>query len=901
MYDKDKLLEAIWQEPQRVTGLQFDYRGGKWQSRQRLDGTDSTRSDKTVLHRHTNGQIFVNYHGSSIGFQDGDIWQFLMWKHNTNDFADVLQIVGDAYGVQPDLSSFTQEQQERARRRRSERQLLRDVADIVTAALNTEDGAAARDYLNARHLQPTERLGAWNSNVRAAVRKHMTDKCGLSVRDADAYLRRFFPLWVRDFKDGNTGTWTDYADAYQLAMPYYNGSGNVIGFALRLTAQDAPTWTDDKGQVQTLPKYKYSSETPRGGGYCETLRGGGEDVYIVEGLLDAEAMKQHGFRNVLACGGMKPTDNAEDAAKSMIATLKRYRAKKLTYIPDCEYYDADDEQRGIGEAGSRKTDATRLTIAALLPYVTGRAAGDGFISVRIADLETEDSRRNHTKEDADSYLRKHGTEHMQGVLHNAAAWYEYELQTIVCEHLDDADAMAAEAVDVFCNINNPTQQQRLKDELTDATGGYLARLKEAGVTAAALSLVERDGKGSLQAARMAEVVADLGKAKTPEAIAGLLTKAQRIQHADTYADFAAQANMTREDMHRLVAAKPEYLATPWKLWTKNRRNGNYYSNRVISFAPAAVSIVAAPTNHGKTLVLLQTAIKAAQSTGQHFLYLSFENDAEQLYIRAVAAHIGGAWQGATIGTGEYAQPVENPRAILRDYIKATDCPLTLFQDDKKTRIDIGRHIEDYWRTIAPRLHLIRTQADIDAVTTNVTAYVEEMRAAGAIVGGVFIDYLQLLHYPGAHAHARTDEVKGICDRLNDLAKATRLPVVLAAQFNRDATKNTGDKLDGIELANIGESAGIENIAEDVYLVWQVDKINPKGKDYTTGDKFEVKPYQWRSRRCFQDTTDADTLRRGYLYIENMKARDYATGGYCLLPFSGEAGAILSDDSIHADE
>jgi replicative DNA helicase len=156
--------------------------------------------------------------------------------------------------------------------------------------------------------------------------------------------------------------------------------------------------------------------------------------------------------------------------------------------------------------------------------------------------------------------------------------------------------------------------------------------------------------------------------------------------------------------------------------------------------------------------------------------------------------------------------------------------------------------------------------------------------------------LQLLHYAALHARSRTDEVKGICDRLNDMAKATKLPVILAAQFNRDATKAGGDTLDGVELANIGESSGIENIAEDVYLVWQTDKIKPESKQYTDGGKFNLKPYQYRSRRCFKDAQDGNTLRRGYLYVENLKARDYATGGYCLLPYNGAAGAITSDDS-----
>lgn len=917
MYNDEELLNAIWDNPQRVTGLQWEMRGGVWQSRQRLDGSETTRRDKTTLERgrtnHGNPTIWVHYHGTTFSKKGQTIWDFIAWKNSTNEFLDVLQIVGDAYGIAPDTSDYTPEQKERAAKRRSERELLKEIADCVTKSLPLGYGEAARDYLAARNLQPTERLGAWNSKLKAAIRKRITEKYGLTTKVADDYIRRYFPLTRPDYKEGSTPTWVDFSDSYQLVLPYYNGAGNVVGFCVRCTAKEAPTWTDEHGEVQTMPKYLYSKDMPKGG-YCGALHGGDEAVLLVEGMIDAETLKQHGFMNVLALGGITPTDNDEDAARSTIKTLQRYNAKKLIYIPDCEYYTAADEARGRGKAGERKTDATRSAIAALLPYMTGQQYGNGFAALRVADLETAESRQNHTKEDANTFIPKCGAGTMRGVLDNAVAWYEYELQAITKQHAGDADDMAAAAVDVFSRINNPTQQQRLKDAITAAKSGYLAELKAAGVTASALSLVERDGKNATTAARIAEIYADMGKAKTRETWAAQLTRAQRVLNADTFATFAAQVNITREDMHKLVAAKPEYLQTPWKLWRYKKETKTDYSPRCISFAPAAVSIIAAPTNHGKTLILLQAAINAARTTGKQFIYISFENDAEQLYIRAVTACMGSVWQDAyTKDADGNAVPLENPRAEVRDVIKSEDAPKVIYTANG-TQVDIQTYIDGYWRDVAPRLALVRTEADIDAVTTNVQAQVEAWRAAGMEVGGIFVDYLQLLHYPALRAHSRTDEVKGICDRLNDMAKATALPVVLAAQFNRDATKAGGDKLDGIELANIGESAGIENIAEDVYLVWQVDKIKPDSKEYYSTDskgqpkEWRLQPYQYRSRRCFGEDTRGEEdkltplpLREGHLYVENMKARDYATGGYCLLKFNGAAGAITDDNSIHTDK
>ena len=81
MYNKEELINAIWENPDRCTGMQWQRKDNCWQSRQRLDATDTTRHDKSILRLH-NGQIFVNYNGGSFP-QGQDIWQFLKWKYNT--------------------------------------------------------------------------------------------------------------------------------------------------------------------------------------------------------------------------------------------------------------------------------------------------------------------------------------------------------------------------------------------------------------------------------------------------------------------------------------------------------------------------------------------------------------------------------------------------------------------------------------------------------------------------------------------------------------------------------------------------------------------------------------------------------------------------------------------------
>ena len=92
-----------------------------------------------------------------------------------------------------------------------------------------------------------------------------------------------------------------------------------------------------------------------------------------------------------------------------------------------------------------------------------------------------------------------------------------------------------------------------------------------------------------------------------------------------------------------------------------------------------------------------------------------------------------------------------------------------------------------------------------------------------------------------------------------------------------------------------------------YMIWQVDKTKkdlyyrnqyPKGengKPDKTQEPTRVLDYDKmgdRSRRIFKKTgTDEIELKTGYLYIEQMKARDGKTDGWGLFPFKGEQGQI----------
>ena len=94
--------------------------------------------------------------------------------------------------------------------------------------------------------------------------------------------------------------------------------------------------------------------------------------------------------------------------------------------------------------------------------------------------------------------------------------------------------------------------------------------------------------------------------------------------------------------------------------------------------------------------------------------------------------------------------------------------------------------------------------------------------------------------------------------------------------------------DGVELANIGDSSRIEHIANDVYLLWNTAKIN---EDDLVDGNGDPKPRHKLKRRTRRVIKEPGEVWPHSLYIENMKARDYEGGAYCLVDFNGATGRL----------
>ena len=210
------------------------------------------------------------------------------------------------------------------------------------------------------------------------------------------------------------------------------------------------------------------------------------------------------------------------------------------------------------------------------------------------------------------------------------------------------------------------------------------------------------------------------------------------------------------------------------------------------------------------------------------------------------------------------------RKLLKEYFKTGSTQfiskenLEYFQTKKaeffKTYIDSGRIVVRY----------------VDYNSSELTSAIRYLHKEAGNIGGIFIDYFQLLKLPTdryKNYGSRQEELKQICIALKDVAVDTGLPLILAAQFNRTVTN-----LMRLHPTNIGEAGDIERIVNTLIGLWNLHK-----------------------KTAIKGTTDAEAdvihqrtngVEEG-MYLEILKARDLPTGAYEILDYNGNTGKIAN--------
>lgn len=875
------VVTAIWQNPAKVFGCEFK-QSGQYQANRKGGEYDEAGKIRICMNtQRTN--ILVFYNGGSRT-ERCDVFTYLdEYVLHAGGYYPTLKQCADVYGVKLQFS-------EQERKKIAREALAREVAASLIESLRLNpEGATAKFIREKRKLMPD---GVHFGELTEESIKRAKDSLkqrGISYSEDD-FNDLFMPAGSNPEKRHTAEAVAKWG--LSCVIPYYC-NGVVRGFVLR--------------NINNTSEMRYIYGVEGRNGYCDRLTNG-EPATIVEGQMDAIRLIQAGVKNVIAMGGASASDD-------IIQLLYSRNITQVTYIPDHEL----DKN-----TGTKRTNLIDNVISKLL---AAKVDGDSVVkNLYICELPLPEGK---TKIDADEYGKMYGNatlvEHLDG---NAVAWWAYKLDELVSTATASRDDVNVswfqnEFDKVYNSCGNAYERQRIKDYIKGR-----AEYSAFGVTPEALSDKDEWSRGREYQNRVKAASADLNaaieKGANPATIAEIVARLQEAQSNNAREEWDKQLNQTFEDELKAIADQPDTVPTRWELGTIGKDKEYHYREK-IEYYPADLSVFCASTSHGKTMFLMQSALHTVNDTGKTVLYISCEESKRQLLERALNVYLD-------IDISKTAEPYEpgkqfkdspkdknghicfrrkTRKKAIKAALKGADiCAgysgyMGVSDDFKALKTRIMQGVEQYKRTVRPRLVIIHTDGTAESLAANAARVVEQIRTQGGEVAAVFVDYVQLL-YSENKTYSRTDELKDVCSALKSCAEHLELPVIVGAQLNRNAVK---EGIDSVTVANLGESTDIERIAHDLYLIWQVDRTT-EGMYFANPTAGSNEERNWgknageRAKRIFTSSVmrpSIHELKRGYMYVEQLKARDGQSGGWGLFPFEGERGAIGTIDRAKMKE
>jgi len=328
------------------------------------------------------------------------------------------------------------------------------------------------------------------------------------------------------------------------------------------------------------------------------------------------------------------------------------------------------------------------------------------------------------------------------------------------------------------------------------------------------------------------------KGETDKALELLDSKVKEVKLKDKATEFSSLMIPINEDeLKERQANNPESL-----------NSGYTIGGEPLLLPSGAISILTAPTSHGKTTFLINLALNVATAYPDKETYLfSYEEDRDSILINTLNTYLDEELSG-------------NNRTTLKNYFAGLNKRTLPDNKDKffKELIDTRRlniHYSSY-----------NSETLIEAIR-----YLHKQAKPGAI----FIDYIQLLNLPQGKykTYSRQEEIKEICIALKDVAVETGLPIILGAQFNREVVNQLK-----LHATKIGEAGDIERIANLIVGFWN-NNFKPIATD---GELNEINN---------KGATTPNTL-----YTTILKNRGGRVGMEEILSFNGNTGKIKNRDT-----
>lgn len=331
-------------------------------------------------------------------------------------------------------------------------------------------------------------------------------------------------------------------------------------------------------------------------------------------------------------------------------------------------------------------------------------------------------------------------------------------------------------------VKNELQRRNVLEEVGGT--GYLVRLAETvptWVNAAYYARIVRDKSLLRELIEAAGRIIDTAYADNGEA-REILDRAEQYLFAVTDQRITRQADFVRSLIEESFAQLEQADGT---LLTGLGTGFTQLDEMTCGLQPGELIIVAARPSMGKTAFGLCVAEHMAVDAGRPVAFFSMEMSRQQVAQRILCAR--GGVDSHRLRRGMLSdEEIQRLHAVAEDLLPA---PLLIDDTPSMSLLEL--------RAKARRL---KSQHNIEAV---------------------FVDYLQLMHVPGAES--RQQEIATVSRGLKGLARELHIPVIALAQLNRQVESREGNRP---RMSDLRESGAIEQDADVVLLLHREEYYHP---------------------------------------------------------------------------
>ena len=753
-------------------------------------------------------QSYIYKSGTKLHDNNGEqmgIFDFAMTQFGT-DFMETLKRLADICNIPlPDVDPEYAKRIEAAKKRMD---ALNASMKRQQAALFTPEGKVVLDYLHNKRGYTDETIKAMGLGYLSANEAAKLNELGEEL-----------PTYIADFP---------------LSIPY-TSRNKLRGFKFRYVTEEAKAkYGKDKyrntkslnGKMKALP-FLYSPNDIQ------------DKVIIVEGELDALHAYAKGIKNIVATsGGALP-------GETLSLLMEGSPLKRVIFIPD-------NDENGNGY----------------------RYVENGIKIVEEKNLEAFVVTLPEGCKDADEYLAKKFDEDPTTLIDKAekAVFWRYEklIADTQKKHLGESltDIQDSELKEAVFNLVNAckdeTDRQRIIEHFAGAYGGGQNIVEAFKIEADK----QRERKADKARADIAKDAADtysqlVKEGKITEAnsfMVEVLAKQKQLGGIGTYGDLLKVP--TRAERLARFRDKPEALETSYQF----DRGGKPLP---LTLPSGALSIIAAPTSHGKSTFLRNLALDVAKRyDDKSVLYFTFEESEEDVIAQFTNTYVDALLHEESTKHPQLEAIVNYYRTGKTEYIKEN-----VIEDFKRKEEEFSTDYLD-----SGRIRIFYRDYNLETLIDALEFAVNHIPAKA-----IFVDYIQILRSQRLARQPRNEQLKEICISLKDFSVKYKLPVVLAAQLTREA--KTPLRMDNSQMA---ESSDIEKAANTIICLW-----NSAFKASTYGDKGQSKDETEELNRLEKEGFKLGTP--GKIFAKLTKKRgSRGVGMYALLAFNGYSGKIVEN-------